>query len=139
MSAVYCQKCFKLRIDRTGACRKCGHWSPASRTYLTVGVLVVATIVGVCVTVLYAGLVSLAWEWWLRVFGGSLAQESEGEQKAVQAAILVGSAVFVVSTALAALIFEAGRRTPVVDSRSKPEPRPAPASSAPPSDETVYG
>ena len=117
MSTVYCPKCFVLRTDRTGNCRKCGHWSPASRTYLTVGVLVVSTIIGVCFTVLYAGLVSLAWERWLRVFGGSLAQESEGEQKAVQAAILIGSAVFVASTLLTMILFgnAIGKRSPSQD------------------------
>jgi hypothetical protein len=108
MSAVYCPKCFRLRSDRTSRCSSCGHLLP-SPSYLVVGVLVVSTMVGACATTLYAAFLSRAWDWWVSKFSAPEMLNEVAEKKAVEGAILLGIAVFLVTTSVTALIFGAGQ------------------------------
>ena len=101
MAQVYCPRCCALTSDRAFRCPSCGRRDPGDRGRVAIGTVFVAGLIGTLLTIIYSQLVLFAWPRWLRVFGGEDPEHPEIGGHPDEAAVLVGAAVFVLSSMLA--------------------------------------
>jgi len=106
MADVYCSKCFAPTSDRSTRCRTCKRWNSRSAVNLEIGGLLISGAGGAIITAIYARVMHLGWERWLKVFEGD---PSVSDSYAEEAATLIGAAVFLLTAVLTALAVRPGR------------------------------